>query len=113
MGGKVPTYHFCFHYETHEIWNHSNVRSLTVKMGMQSTVILRTEQHLVKEMIWPSRTSQVTTTAMVIVIEAIVVVTLAPHTSHHMAINMTPNKPSRCLLVDATSHQQPLKYFTE
>lgn len=112
--GKVPMYHFCFHYETHETWHHSNVRSLTAKMATLSTVRFHMDHYLVKEKIWPS-TPRVTPIAIVIMMSVvvIVVVTLAPRTSHHMGISITPNKSSCCLLVDATFHQQKLKYFIE
>ena len=54
--GKVLAFHFCSHYETLTTCNHSNVRLLTVKMATQSTVIFRTEQHLVEVMIFTSLT---------------------------------------------------------
>ena len=53
---KLPTTHFCSHYETLITCNHLNVRSLTVKMATQSSVILRTEQYLVEVMICSSIT---------------------------------------------------------
>ena len=74
-------------------------------MVTQSTVILRTEQHLVEVMIWSSLTMPTLTKAHV--------VTLATHTSHQLGIGITLHKPSRCLLVANTSHQQKLKYSTE
>ena len=102
---KVPTFHFCSHYETPTTCNHSNVPSLTVKMPTQSTVILCTEQHLVEVMICTSLTMPTLTEARI--------VTLATHTSHQLSISMALNKPSRCLLVASASHQQKLKFFIE
>ena len=73
-------------------------------MVTQSSVILRTEYYLVV-MICTSLTMPTLTKARV--------VTLATHTSHQLGISITPHKPSRCLLVAKTSHQQKLKYSTE
>ena len=53
---KVPTCHFSSHCEILPTCNHSNVRSSTVKMAKQSSVILRTEQHSVEVMICTSLT---------------------------------------------------------
>ena len=103
---KVPTCHFSSHCEIVLTCNHSNVRSSTVKIAKQSSVILRTEQHLVEVMISIS-------TTMPILTKARIVFTLAAHTSHQLEISIALNKPNRCLLVAATSHQQKLKYFTE
>ena len=75
-------------------------------MEKQSTVILRTEQHLVEVMISTSITMPTLTKARI-------VFTLAAPISHQLGISIALNKPSRCLLVAATSHQQKLTYFTE
>ena len=64
-----------------------------------------------KAMIWPSLMESITVTTGVAT--GLVVVTLAPHTNHQLGINITLNKPSRCLLVTDPSRQQKLKYFTE
>ena len=106
---KVPACHFSSHCEILPTCNHSNVRSSTVKMAKQSTVtvILRTEQHLVVVMISTSITMSTLTKAR------IVFTALAAHTSHQLGISIALNKPSCCLLVAVTSHQQKLNYFTE
>ena len=75
-------------------------------MAKQYSVILRTEQHSVEFMICTSITMPTLTKARIML-------TLAAHTSHQLGISIALNKPSRCLLVAATSHQQKLKYFTE
>ena len=74
-------------------------------MVMQSTVILHGEQYLLEVVIWPSLTMPTLTKTRV--------VTLATRTSHQLGISVTLHKPSRCLLVANTSHQQKLKYSTE
>ena len=74
-------------------------------MVTQSTVVLRTEQYLVEVMICGSLTMPTPTKTRI--------VTLAAHTKHQLGIRITLHKPSRCLLVAATSHQQKLKYSTE
>ena len=74
-------------------------------MVTQSTVILRTEQHLVEVMICTSLTMPTLTNTRI--------VALATHTKHQLGISVALHKPSRCLLVSATSNQQKLKYFTE
>ena len=74
-------------------------------MAAQSTVILHTEQYLVEVMICSSITMPTLTKARI--------VTLATHTCHQLGISMALHKPSRCLLVATSSHQQKLKYFTE
>ena len=74
-------------------------------MVTQSTVILHTEQHLVKVLTCTSITMPTLTNTRI--------VTLATHTSHQLDISITLHKPSRCLLVATSSHQQKLKYFTE
>ena len=73
-------------------------------MATQSTVILRTEHHLVEVVICASLAMPTLTKARIVI--------LAAHTNQ-LGISMALNKPSRCLLVAATSHQQKLKYFTE
>ena len=74
-------------------------------MATQSTVILHTEQYLVEEMICSLLTMPTLTKTRP--------VTLATRTNHQLGFSITLNKPSRCLQVAATSHQQKLKYFTE
>ena len=74
-------------------------------MLMQSTVILRTEHYLVEVMICTSLTMPTLSKARI--------VTLATHTKHQLGISITLHKPSRCLLVATSSHQQKLKYSTE
>ena len=101
---KVATCHFSFHCEILPTCNHSNVRSSTVKMAKQSSVILRTEQHSVEVMICTSLTMATLSKTRI--------VTLATHTNHQLGISLTLHKPSR-LLVATSSHQQKLKYFTE
>ena len=102
---KVPTCHFSSHCEILPTCNHSNVRSSTVKMAKQSSVILRTEQHSVEVMICTSLTMATLSKTRI--------VTLATHTNHQLGISLTLHKPSRCLLLAATSHQQKLKYFAK
>ena len=74
-------------------------------MSTQSAVLLHTEQHLVGVVICTSLTMPTLTKARI--------VTLATHTSHQLGISLALHKPSRCLLVAPTSHQQKLKYSTE
>ena len=102
---KVPMCHFSSHCEILPTYNHSNVRSSTVKMAKQSSVILRMEQHSVEVMICTSLTMATLSKTRI--------VTLATHTNHQLGISLTLHKPSRCLLVATSSHQQKLKYFTE
>ena len=63
------------------------------------------EQHLVEVMICTSMTMPAVTQAHI--------ATLVTHTNPHQDTNITPHKPSHCLLVATTSHQQKLKCFTE
>ena len=102
---KLPTSHFCSHYETLTTCSHSNVPSFTIKIAGQSSVILRTEQYLVQVVICTSLTMPTLTKTHI--------VTLARHTNHQLGIGMALHKPDRCLLVATTSHQQKLKHFIE